>query len=200
MSLTNYQIKDLGKRMGFDLAGCFFKDELPSKLQFNKSYVVNLQDEYDEDGEENVGSHWTCFQINKYPNGVVEGIYFDPFGAAPPQDVDNAFVSTIGKKVPYTDKQIQPVDSDLCGWYCCAFLHWINSNPLRTKELYLDVSHFLAMFDDLSKSLEYFKKNEYILRHFFRSKDPALRNEIAVDDYSQLENNDSAIPVNVEGR
>ena len=36
------------------------------------------------------------------------------------------------------------------------------------------------MVEDLSKSLEYFKKNEYILRHFFRSKDPELRNEITI--------------------
>jgi hypothetical protein len=33
------------------------------------------------------------------------------------------------------------------------------------------------MFDDLNKSVD-FKKNEYILLHFFRSKDPKLRKEI----------------------
>jgi hypothetical protein len=35
------------------------------------------------------------------------------------------------------------------------------------------------MFDDLNKSVD-FKKNEYILKHFFRSADPALRKEIDV--------------------
>jgi hypothetical protein len=35
------------------------------------------------------------------------------------------------------------------------------------------------MFDDLNKSVD-FKKNEYILKHFFRSEDPAQRREIDV--------------------
>jgi hypothetical protein len=35
------------------------------------------------------------------------------------------------------------------------------------------------MFDDLNKSVD-FKKNEYILKHFFQPKDPKLRKEIDV--------------------
>jgi hypothetical protein len=35
------------------------------------------------------------------------------------------------------------------------------------------------MFDDLNKSVD-FKKNEYILKHFFRSTDPKLRKAIEV--------------------
>jgi len=35
------------------------------------------------------------------------------------------------------------------------------------------------MFDDLNKSVD-FKKNEYILKHFFSSEDPSLRKEIDV--------------------
>jgi hypothetical protein len=35
------------------------------------------------------------------------------------------------------------------------------------------------MFDDLNVSVD-FKKNEYILKHFFRSEDPSLRKEIDV--------------------
>jgi hypothetical protein len=37
----------------------------------------------------------------------------------------------------------------------------------------------MEMFDDLNKSID-FKKNEYILKHFFRSEDPSLRKEIDV--------------------
>jgi hypothetical protein len=38
---------------------------------------------------------------------------------------------------------------------------------------------FIDMFDDLNKSVD-FKKNEYILKHFFRSADPKLRRDIEV--------------------
>ena len=79
MSLTDSQLRILAKKMKFPLAGVLFKDELPDKLEYNKGYIINLDDEFDEEGKRNDGSHWTCLQINKYPNGVKEGIYFDPY-------------------------------------------------------------------------------------------------------------------------
>jgi hypothetical protein len=184
MSLTNYQIKDLAKRMGFNLEGCFFKDELPSKLKYNTAYIINLEDEFDENGEQNNGSHWTCFQLFKYPNDKVDGIYFDSYAKGPPKDVENAIINTINKKIPYTTKPIQGLMNNACGWYCCAFLHWINSSQYRSKDLFLDVSQFLEMFDDLEKVVD-FKKNEFILKHFFRSSDPSKRRPIDVESISK---------------
>jgi hypothetical protein len=69
--------------------------------------------------------------------------------------------------------------SNACGWYCCAFLHFINNFSNRTKNLYSDTEHFLEFFDDLNKSVD-FKKNEFMLKHFFQSKDPSKRKEIEV--------------------
>jgi hypothetical protein len=37
----------------------------------------------------------------------------------------------------------------------------------------------MDMFDDLNKSCD-FKKNEYILKYFFRAEDPSLRKEVDV--------------------
>ena len=106
MSLTNYQIEDLAKRMNFSLEGCFFKDELPSKLKYNTAYIINLEDEFDENGNPNQGSHWTCLQLFKYPNDKVEGIYFDSYAKGPPKDVERVIMNTIGKKIPYITKPI----------------------------------------------------------------------------------------------
>ena len=69
--------------------------------------------------------------------------------------------------------------SNACGWYCCAFLHFINNFSHRSKDLYQDTELFLSYFDDLNKSVD-FKKNEYILKHFFQDKDPSKRKEIEV--------------------
>jgi hypothetical protein len=51
------------------------------------------------------------------------------------------------------------------------------------------------MFEDLNKSVD-FKKNEYILKHFFRSSDPSLRTEVDVitSDDSQGEIDGFKIP------
>jgi hypothetical protein len=184
--LTDYQLEELANKMNVPLAGIIFKNECPKKFEFNKSYIINLEDSYNEKGELQNGSHWTCLQINKYPNGLVEGIYFDPFGLGPPEDVKKCYKRTTDKEhLPYNTKDIQSMMSNACGWYCMAFLHFINNFSHRSKELYQDTDNFLEFFDDLNKSVE-FKKNEYILKHFFQPKDPKLRKEISVFDTDKI--------------
>ena len=60
MSLTNFQLLDLAKRMNVPLEEPYFKDECPLKLKTNVGYILNLEDEYDEDGEPNSGTHWVA--------------------------------------------------------------------------------------------------------------------------------------------
>jgi hypothetical protein len=201
MSLTDTQLKYLAGKMGFSLEDVCFKDELPTKLKSNTSYIINLENEFDEDGEPNSGTHWSCFQVNKYPSGKVEPIYFDPYGMPPPEIVKKRVEQSFGQKLPFTTKDIQSLMNNACGWYCCAFLHWINSSQFRTQELYQDVSAFLDMFDNLTKEVD-FKKNEYILKHFFRSSDPNERTIVDVESISGDNTGDGidmmSIPVDVK--
>jgi hypothetical protein len=175
MALSDIQIRDLARRMDVPLVFCGFKSELKDeKLQYNKSYILNMEDEFDEDGKRNQGSHYTCFQVNQYPNGKKEGLYFDSFGQPPPQAVE-AFAG----KLPYCDKDIQSLMNSACGYYCLAFLHFINSSPYRSGHLYSDAQQFTSMFDDLNKSCDHLK-NEFILKHFFRSNDPKTRRAVEI--------------------
>ena len=187
MSLTDIQIYDLAKRMNVPLVFCGFKTELDDeKLQYNKSYIVNLEDEFDEHGHRNEGSHYTCFQVNRYPSGKIQGIYFDSFGQPPPQIIEKF----VGFKLPYNTKDIQSLMNSACGWYCLALLHYINSYEGRTRDLYTDCEDFTDLFDDLSKSCDHLK-NEFVLKHFFRSADPALRTPIEVG--GQVKSNPNTI-------
>lgn len=178
--LSNNQIEELAVKMNIPLENIIFKDDCPDKFKFNKSYVINLEDEYDEAGKLQSGSHWTCLQINKYPNGKIESMYFDAFGSPPPTDIIDCYKRTVGKShLPYNTKDIQSLMSNACGWYCMAYLHFINNFVGRTKNLYDDTENFLEFFDDLNKSID-FKKNEYMLKMFFQPKDKSLRKEIEV--------------------
>ena len=181
MSLTDVQIRDLSKRMRIPLADVCFKDELPKKLEFNKSYIVNLQDSMDENGNENEGTHWTFLQCNKNGNGSMESIFFDPYGAPPSENIKNVVKNTTNKGLPHTKKDIQSMMNNACGFYCLALGHFINASEHRSNSLYDDVNDFLELFDDLNKSVD-FKKNEYILKHFFRSNDPSKRVPIDVGE------------------
>lgn len=178
--LNDNQIEELSVKMNIPLEDIIFKDQTPDKFKFNRSYIINLEDEYNENGELNQGSHWTCLQINKYPNGSIKGIYFCPFGGEPPKSILQCYKRTTGKTfLPHNTKDIQSLMCNACGWYCCAFLHFINNFSNRTKDLYIDTEHFLDFFDDLNKSVD-FKKNEYILKMFFQPKDKNLRKDIEV--------------------
>jgi len=179
MSLTDDQIKRLSGKMGIPLGGVFFKNELQD-IQYNKSYFINMQDSVDETGQLNPGTHWVLLQVNKYPSGDIAPFYFDSYGVAPPEDVKKAVEKLTGRKwLPYNKKDIQSLMNNACGFYCLALAHYINASKFRSGMLYKDIDTFLEIFDDLNHSVD-FKKNEYILQHFFRSEDATKRKEIDV--------------------
>ena len=91
----------------------------------------------------------------------------------PPQIVEDF----VGTKLPYATKDIQSLMNSACGWYCLAFLHFINSWEGRSGDLYTDAGAFTELFDDLNKSCDHLK-NEFILHHFFRAKDPKKRKPV----------------------
>jgi len=179
--LTNIQIEDLAKRMKIPLEFVGFKSELPKKIKTNKSYIINLDDEVDKGtGLRSGGTHWTCFQVMEYPNGKKEAIYMDSYASPPPEIVKKRIADNFDNMyLPYNTKDIQSLMNNACGFYCLAFLHFINAYPKRSKNLYWDTEAFLDLFDDLNKSID-FKKNEYILKMFFQPEDPKLRKPIEV--------------------
>jgi hypothetical protein len=202
--LTDGQIEELASRMGIPLVFCGFKNELPNKLQTNKSYIINMENDMDIDGKINGGSHWTCFQVVEYPNHKKEAIYFDSFGIGAPELIKKKVKSNFGVSIPHTNKDVQSLMSDACGYYCLAFLHFINECPLRSRYLYDDVNTFMDLFDDLNSSVDW-KKNEYILKHFFQSKDPIKRRAVDVltEDMKEAarkiqEDGTTALPVEVK--
>ena len=207
--LTDKQIEDLSQRMNIPLGGVEFKDELPTTLKYNQVYIINLQDSEDDDGNQNGGTHWTMATIRQTPNGTIQPIYFDPYGCPPPENVKIIIEKQTKKKCPYTTKDIQSLMNNACGFYCLAISHYIYSSKYRSNDLYRDVDDFMDMFDDLNHSIDW-KKNEYILQHFFRSEDPTKRKPIdnlsqTHDDYARILNEDSGkgmdlmkIPIDVK--
>lgn len=192
--LTDIQIEDLANKMSVPLGGVNFKDEFPKNFNYNKVYIINLQDSETEDGHENQGTHWTMAYVRETPKGQLQPIYFDPYGCPPPQNIKTIIEKRTNMSCPYTTKDIQSLMNNACGFYCLALAHYICSSMYRKNHLYEDVDDFLDMFDDLNKSIDW-KKNEYILKLFFQSNDPTKRKEIDVlsqthDDYERILNED----------
>jgi len=186
--LSNFEIINLASKMNMPLERICFKNELKQEpLKYNVGYIINSQDDTDEDtGEDNVGSHWTALYIAKLKDGRIQPLFFDSFGAPPAEDIKKYVAPHY---IPHLTKDIQSLMSDVCGFYCLAFLYFISVSHYRTGNLYQDAETFIDLFDDLNKSNDW-KKNEWILQQFFQAKDPRLRREIDVlcEDKASQEN------------
>jgi len=167
--LTNFQIEDLAPKMNIPLQGVYFKDTIGyDDLEEDKSYMINLMDQEDEEGNSNPGSHWTCLHIGKVDNNVVP-FYFDSYGVAPPEDIKDVVKRKYGKKINYCKKNVQSIMSDACGFFCLAYLHFVNAFYDRTGNIFTDSALFLDLFEDLDVSVDWLK-NEFILKLFFQEK------------------------------
>lgn len=172
--LSDQQLHILSKRMHFPIAGCYWKDELKSTdLKQGTNYIINLESEFDENGQPNSGSHWTCLCILKR-QGCVFPMYFDSFGQPPPQHLVNIVNKRFKKRINFCEKNIQSMVTGVCGYYVAAYLHFITAFPQKTGDILTDSALFLDLFNDLNEVTDY-RKNEFILRLFYQSGDGKLR-------------------------
>ena len=126
-TLSNKDIDEILKNYKIKYNGIFSKDELPNKL-LNGFYVINMQSS--KDGH---GTHWTAlFKIN---DGY--SLYFDAFGFPSPQDVVDKL-----HDYDYNHKDIQNINSSSCGYYCIAFIKFMNShsnNPIKAFDTFISL-------------------------------------------------------------
>lgn len=163
--LSNFDIDELVIKLNIpNFKGCYYKDSL-KKIEPNSSYIINLHSEFDEDDKPNKGSHW----VSLITDDLKQSIYFDPYGEAEPREIRNLLKSN-QYKTAHTSKNIQSLMSNLCGFFCLAFIYFLNVSKFRTKNIINDTSIFLDLFEDLDKFNDVYK-NEFILSLFFTSKD-----------------------------
>jgi hypothetical protein len=144
---TNLQLEDMARQLRLPLLGILSKDQLHGRVNVG-SIILNLQSSTDGDG-----SHWTLLKV--FPKGEV--IYFDPFGFAPPKQVRKYIKGKIG----VSTRQIQNIDSTMCGYYVLMADHYLTYNQTR-RDIY-------ERFDDLLNLFKVdTKKNDQILKDYLR--------------------------------
>jgi hypothetical protein len=123
-----------------------------------------LNSELDEDGKRNTESHWTCI----ITDDMQRFIYFDSYGKNALNEIKNLLKSN-QYKIGHTSKNIQSLMSNLCGFFCLAFIYFLSVSKFRTGNIINDGSNFLNLCEDLDK-LDDIYKNEFILSLFFTDK------------------------------
>jgi hypothetical protein len=159
--LSNFDISELIEKMGIkNFKGCFYKNTL-KKIEPSCSYIINLNSEFNEKNERNAGSHWVAL----ITDDMKRGLYFDSYGEKEPNEIRNLLKSN-QYKIAHTSKNIQSLMSNLCGFFCLAFIYFLSVSKYRTKNIINDASIFLDLFEDLDLISDIYK-NEFILSLFF---------------------------------
>jgi len=79
-----------------------------------------LNGEFNKKNERNAGSHWVALMTDDLQKAIYK-YYFDSYGEKEPNDLKNLLKSN-QYKIAHTSKNIQSLMSNLCGFFCLAFI------------------------------------------------------------------------------
>lgn len=136
---TNWDLENEAHKYRLPLVGVFTKDQIPKTIQ-NGFYIINLQDDYDSQGNDLMGSHWTVFLIEGK-----EAVYFDSFGFAPPIEVQNFLKPFL--PYPYNTQVVQSMRSTVCGDYVMFFMRYMYMNRKNIQSVKRRFENFLRLWD-----------------------------------------------------
>ena len=149
---TNSDLYSICIKLKIKLNGIYMKDEIPNDLK-EGNYIINLENSNQS------GSHWTCFIKDK--NNVY---YYDSFGVVPPQNIYDISVKN-SLNLYYIDKHDQNLDATSCGWWCIAFLYFMNN----TKGSMLDnMKKFDKKFNNKKTIDNEIELKKYIDKIYFK--------------------------------
>jgi hypothetical protein len=136
---SNIDLLNILQNENISINGVYPKDKLKKPLK-DGFYIINLND------SDEAGSHWTV--LYKINDGY--SLYFDAFGFKSPEIVEDILY-----KYGYNKMQIQDINSTSCGFYCIAFIKFMNNKKDHIKAF----KTFCSLFTDDTI------RNEIILNH-----------------------------------
>lgn len=110
-----YELKDFLERKinshNLYVTSC---DRLPSNIKLPSFFIINLSP------STSPGTHWVALTID------VDGIayYFDSYGFKPENPMIRSFIKMHSKRFEYCHRQLQQLQSRVCGKYAALFLYY----------------------------------------------------------------------------
>ena len=125
----------------------YSRDRLPDQIRKKECGIINL------DSIEGEGTHWVCYR--NLDKNMAE--YFDPFGLIMPHEIRH-YLLTSGKKVIFSEDEMQNRNTVLCGYWCLYYL----IERQKGKSI-LDVIHHEDFDEDNSDFIkDYFINHEFL--------------------------------------
>ena len=111
--MDSVQLSTLSKLiLGSHFEGVFAKNNLPPGRHPNRMFILNT------DTANLPGRHWIAVFIR---DNI--GYVFDPLGMVPPPLRLINWMNERYLQWSYNKRQVQPIDSNMCGVYCMYFLY-----------------------------------------------------------------------------
>lgn len=155
---SNTELIQYAKQLRIPLRYVGTKDKLKEERLHDGGYILNLQDDYNTDGTDQLGTHWVAFYVEKG-----KSVYMNSFGLSPPAEVQ-LFLWKM-RPLAYNNQQIQNMRSGWCGIYVLAFLKFMITH--KHIPLYERFQKFIDMWsDDVEENLRLLKK--FMNKDFFR--------------------------------
>ena len=133
--LSDRDILEILNSYNIKINGIYQKDKLPNKL-LDGFIVVNLQSSV-----EGFGTHWCALYHSKECD-----LYYDAFGFISPEAIEDK----INKSYYYNKRDIQNINSSSCGFYCIAFIKYIQNKKNKLEAF----DKFISLFSGNTKQNE----------------------------------------------
>ena len=114
--LSNFDLFRIAEEKRIPLNDVIAKDET-KKLKKDGNYIINLEN------HNQGGSHWTALILGKK-----NCLYCDSFGMPPPEQLYLFLEKKYKKEVDFSRREIQDMDSTLCGYFCLEFLKFMKEH------------------------------------------------------------------------
>jgi hypothetical protein len=143
--LTTLDIRRLLKRRKI-FRGVFPADMLPQIVEYPSVVVANT------DPSSLPGAHWIAMHFDARRRCA----YFDSYGSPPTVEQHISFIKRNSVSHTWNKKELQSMDSSLCGHYCCIFA--VNCSKNNTMSKFLSLFEEGQVYCNDAKTLLIFRK------------------------------------------
>lgn len=147
--LSDVRIRKLVRTNRIDnFGGVFAKDELASRGQAGRRYIINMQN------HTGGGTHWVYLDTTNPKHFY----YCDSFGVIPPTEVVD-FAKRYHARLTSNTTDMQSYHSDACGWYCLYMM----AQMQRGRKMNAIVNQDFVNL----RTKQPRRNNDQVLRNFF---------------------------------
>lgn len=114
--MDTLQKQDALRRLRIPSPGVYPADRIPRRWSRPMNIIANTED------HTQAGAHWIAMHVDQYGRGV----FFDSYGMPPVIPHHRQRIRKNSLFYTYNNKQLQCLNSKVCGQYCIMFLDYMN--------------------------------------------------------------------------